>query len=209
MVEITSIKKRVLGPENRKRTVWVLNYHDKEGKEKRKTFKHRCDAEAFTEILRVFGDGTVFIDDDKLDYAISQRDYYGEVAKPLTIRAIIHLIEKFIHTTTRLSDSERAFFTTLASDADCEGRNLIIEDRFLRAAIEGGKTLKTYSYHVPDSDYGGWIGLHRFFGMYVVNTTEYGEGQEDFGPFANIKDGKAVFDAAIALGVPPDAKRVR
>jgi hypothetical protein len=32
---------------------------------------------------------------------------------------------------------------------------------------------------------------------------------KSFGPFANIKDGKAVFDAAIAWSVPPDAKRVR
>jgi hypothetical protein len=81
----------------------------------------------------------------------------------------------------------------------------------LQAAIEGGKELKTYSYRIPDTeeDFGGWIGLHRFFGMYVVNTTQYGEGQEDYGPFANIKDGKAVFDAAIGWSVPPDAKRVR
>jgi hypothetical protein len=80
----------------------------------------------------------------------------------------------------------------------------------LSAAIEGGKTLKTYKYRIPgEEDFGGWIGLHRFFGMYVVNTTQYGEGQEDLGPFANIKDGKAVFDAAIGWTVPSDVKRVR
>jgi hypothetical protein len=200
VVEATSIRRRVWGPKNRKRTAWVLNYDDQEGKGRRKTFKHRRNAEAFAEILRLLGDGSAFVDDDKLDYAIHQRDYYDEDAKPLTVRAIIRLIGKFVRTATRLSDAERAFFTTLVSDPDREGRDLIIEDRFLRAAIEGGKELKTYSYRIPDTeeDFGGWIGLYRFFGMYVVNTTQYGEGQEDFGPFANIKDGKAVFDAAIA-----------
>jgi hypothetical protein len=158
----------------------------------------------------MLGDGNAFVDDEKLDYAIHQPDYYNEFAKPLTVRAIIHLIGKFVRTTTRLSDAERAFFTIFASDADHMGRDLIIEDRFLCAAIEGGKTLKTYANRIPGGeDLGGWIGLHRFFGMYVVNTTEYGEGQEEYGPFANIKDGKAVFDAAIGWSVPPDAKRVR
>ena len=180
MVEATSIRKRVWGPKNRKRTAWILNYQDREGKGQRKTFKHRRDAEAFAETLRMLGHGSAFVDDEKLDYAIHQSDYYNQFAKPLTVRAIIHLIGKFVRTTTRLSDAERAFFTILASDADREGRDLIVEDRFLRAAIEGGKELKTYSYRIPDTeeDFGGWIGLHRFFGMYVVNTTQYGEGQE-------------------------------
>src|SRR5262249_14639576 len=162
----------------------------------------------FAETLRVLGDGSAFVDDDKLDYTIHQRDYYDQFAKPLTVRAIIQLIGKFVRTTTRLSDAERAFFTDFARAG--EGRDLIIEDRFLRAAIEGGKEIKTYSYRIPgEEDFGGWIGLHRFFGMYVVNDTQYGEGQEDYGPFANIKDGKAAFDAAVGGSVPPDAKRVR
>ena len=45
----------------------------------------------------------------------------------------------------------------------------------------------------------GWVGLHRFFGMYVVNCTQYGEGQDDYGPFAKQKDAIAVFDAAISF----------
>ena len=208
MIEATSIRKRVWGLKNRKRTAWVLNYDDQEGKGRRKTFKHRRDAEAFAETLRLLGDGSAFVDDGKLDYAIHQPDYYNEFAKPLTVRAIIHLIGKFVRTTTRLSDSERAFLASFVAASD---RGTFIEDRVLSAAIEGGKELKTYSYRIPDTeeDFGGWIGLHRFFGMYVVNTTQYGEGQENFGPFANIKDGKAVFDAAIGWTVPPDAKRVR
>jgi hypothetical protein len=206
VIEPTSIRKRVWGPKNRKRTAWVLNYHDQEGKGRRKTFKHRRDAEAFAETLRVLGDGSAFVDDDKLDYTIHQPEDYNQFAKPLTVRAIIHLIGKFVRTTTRLSDAERAFFTDFASGED---RDIAIEDSFLAAAVEGGKELKTYSYRIPDTDFGGWIGLHRFFGMYVVNTTQYGEGQEDYGPFANIKDGKAVFDAAVGGSVPPDAKRVR
>jgi hypothetical protein len=206
VIEAPPIRKRVLGPKNRKRTAWVLNYDDQEGKGRRKTFKHRRDAEAFAETLRLLGGGA-FVDDDKLDYTIHQRDYYDQAAKPLTVRAIIHLIGKFVRTTTRLSDAERAFFTDFARAG--EDRDIAIEDRFLRAAIEGGKTLKTYEHRVPGEDVGGWIGLYRFFGMYVVNNTQYGEGQENFGPFANIKDGKAVFDAAIGWGVPPDAKRAR
>src|SRR5262249_28737591 len=65
------------------------------------------------------------------------------------------------------------------------------------------------SYRIPDTDFGGWIGLHRFFGMYVVNHTEYGEGQDDFGPFANIKDGRAVFDAAIAVPIRANSSSER
>ena len=44
MIEVKPIRKRVRGPKNRKRTAWVLNYHDQEGKEQRKTFKHRRSA---------------------------------------------------------------------------------------------------------------------------------------------------------------------
>jgi len=209
-MEATSIRKRVWGPKNRKRTVWVLNYHDQEGKGRRKTFKHRRDAKAFAETLQLLGDGSAFVDDDKLDYTIHQRDYYDKydkVAKPLTVRAIIHLIGKFVRTATRLRDAERTYLASFAAASD---RGTFIEDRFLRAAIEGGKEIKTYSYRIPgEEDFGGWIGLHRFFGMYVVNNTQYGEGQEDYGPFANIKDGKSVFDATIGWSVPPDAKRVR
>jgi hypothetical protein len=158
----------------------------------------------------MLGDGNAFVDDEKLDYAIHQPDYYNQFAKPLTVRAIIQLIGKFVRTATRLSDAEQTFFIKFASDTGREDPGLFVEDRFLRAAIEGGKELKTYSYSIPDTEgFGGWIGLHRFFGMYVVNTTQHGEGQEDLGPFANIKDGKAVFDAAIGWSVPPDAKRVR
>ena len=207
MMETTPIRKRVCGPKNKKRTAWVLNYHDQEGKGRRKTFKHKRDVEAFAETLRVLGDGSAFVDDEKLDYAIHQPDYYDQVAKPLTVRAVIHLIGKFVRTTTRLSDAERAFFTDFARAS--EDRDIAIEDGFLQAAIEDGKTLKTYEHRVPGEDVGGWIGLHRFFGMYVVNTTQYGEGHEYLGPFANIKEGKAVFDAAIGWTVPSDAKRVR
>ena len=108
--------------------------------------------------------------------------------------------------TKPLSEAEAAFLAQFAAQND---RGTFIEDTFLRAAIEGGETIKTYTCRGPDANEDedkdgeedndtGWVGLHRFFGMYVINCTQYGEGQDDYGPFAKKKDAEAVFDAAIA-----------
>jgi hypothetical protein len=205
-----SIRKRTVGPKNGKRKAWVLDYYDQAGKRRHKSFKRKRDAEEFAKTTRLLGEGNAFADGDQSDYTIHQGRLYGLTPEtPLTVRAIVHRIGRIWRANT--------FLTDFASEADPNGRALFIEDRFLGDAIEGGKTLETYTYRMPDVDEdagwvdedAGWVGLHRFFGMYVVNSTQYGEGQDDFGPFANIKDGKAVFDAVISLYVPPDAKRVR
>jgi hypothetical protein len=148
-------------------------------------------------MARVLSEGSVFVDDDQLNYTIHQERLYGQNAQPLTVRAIIHLMGKAWRSTKPLSDAETAFLTDFAAASD---RGTFIEDRFLRAAIEGGNTLKSYTSRAADADEdAGWVGLHRFLGMYVVNWTQYGEGQDDYGPFAKQKDAKAVFDAALAF----------
>ena len=70
----------------------------------------------------------------------------------------------------------------------------------------------TYRYRIESEDirdkdiWGGWVGLHRFFGMYVVNFTQYGEGQDEYGPFANKKDGLDMFGAVVAVRTCPFRK---
>jgi hypothetical protein len=88
----------------------------------------------------------------------------------------------------------------LTNFAAASDRGAFIEDSFLRATVEGGRTLKTYTYRIPDVDEdAGWVGSHRFFGMYVINHTQYGEGQDDYGPFAKQKDTNAAFAAIVAF----------
>ena len=160
----------------------------------------RLDAEAFAETIRVLGEGNAFVDDDELDFAIHQGRLYfvvGKPPEPLTVRAIIQLMGKIWRTSTALSAPEWAFLVDFAAAVD---RGAFMQDRFLQAAVEGGETLKTYTHRDADADEdAGWFGLHRFFGMYVVNWTQYGEGQDEYGPFAKKKDAKAVFDNKIAL----------
>ena len=69
---------------------------------------------------------------------------------------------------------------------------------FLRGALEHGRTLKTYEDRDADNEVAGWVGLHRFFEMYVVNWTQYGEAQDLYGPFAKEKDAEDFFDHAVA-----------
>jgi hypothetical protein len=194
-----SIRKRIWGPENKNRKAWVLDYYDHAGKRRCKTFKRRRDAEAFAETTRVLTEGSAFLNDDRLDITIHQgRLWYGRIPKPLTIRAIIYLIGKIWRANTRLSDAERTFLIDFAGASE---RGLFIEDSFFGAAIDGGKTIKTYSYRLPEANEdAGWVGLHRFFGMYVVNHSQYGEGQDEFGPFAKQKDGNAAFSAVVRFG---------
>jgi hypothetical protein len=88
-----------------------------------------------------------------------------------------------------------------------------IEDSFLQAALEDGTTLKTFTTYADNEreeddadkerEASGWYGLHRFFGMYVVNSTQYGEGQDLYGPFAKKTDAEAVLDAAVEFETMP------
>jgi hypothetical protein len=135
------------------------------------------------------------IHDDELEYVIHQPDLYGRQAHPLTVRAIINHLAK---RRAKLSDNERAF---LADFSAAEDRGLFIEDRFLRAAIEGGETVREENYQL-DGEPGGRFGISRFFGLYVIHVIQYGEGQEDYGPFGERKEAEAVFDAVVALNTP-------
>ena len=159
-------------------------------------------ASAFTKLRRQLREANAFEDDDQLDFAIHQDRLYGRTPEPLTVRAIIRQMEKVCRTTNTVSNAERKFLAEFAAASD---RGAFIEDCFLRAAVEGGNTLKTYTHRREDVDEDhvdeetGWVGLHRFFGMYVVNCTRYGEGQDDYGPFARRKDAKTAFDVAISF----------
>ena len=107
------------------------------------------------------------VDDDN-DFIIHQKRLYGQTAEQLTVRAIIDLIGR-INLTATLSDPERAFLVDFAAASD---PGAFIEDRFLHAAVEGGKTLKTYIHrHADEEEDAGWFGLHRFFGMYTPFTS--------------------------------------
>jgi len=199
VLRAVSIRKRVWGPANRRRKAWVLDYYDQAGKRRRKGFKQKRDAEAFAATKRILSEGRAFVDDDQLNYTIHQERLYGQTAEPLPVRAIIHLIGKALRSIKPLSDAEATFLNDFAAASD---RGTFIEDRFLNAAVEGGNTLKSYTCRAANADEAedaGWVGLHRFFGMYVVNCTQYGEGQDEYGPFAKQKDAKAVFDAALAF----------
>jgi hypothetical protein len=74
---------------------------------------------------------------------------YGQTAEPLTVRAIIHRIEKkWRSSTAKLTHAERAFLASFAGFAAAKDRGLFIQDSFLQAAIEGGRTLKTHTTYI-------------------------------------------------------------
>jgi len=141
-------------------------------------------------------------DDDELNFTIHQRSLYGQTVKPLTVRAIIDHITKRQRGAATLSDAERSFLADFGADKD---PGAFIEDAFLQAAINGGKTLREESYRLggEQDEEGGWFGIHRFLGLYVVNSTQYGEGQELFGPFAKRKEANAIFVTVVVLVTPP------
>jgi hypothetical protein len=188
------IKKRLWGPTNRKRETWVLDYYDQAGKLRHKGFKNRRDAKSFSEKMQVrIGELSTVVDKDELNFTMHQGRL--EIPEALTIRAIIQIIGEVWRTTATLSDGECAFLSAFAA---AEDRGALIEECFFSSALDCGKELKSYSYRREGNDEDdGWVGLHRFFGMYVVNWTEYGEGQEEYGPFAKEGDALAVFDAAV------------
>jgi hypothetical protein len=123
----------------------------------------------------------------------------GRHYQPLTIRAIINHLTK--QQTTEMSDNERAFLADFSGEEDQGG---FIDDRFLHAAIEDGERVREEGYRLggEHDEPGGWFGLSRFFGLYVVNWTQYGEGQENYGPFSQREEAEAVFQAAVALNTP-------
>lgn len=142
-------------------------------------------------------------DNDELNFTVHQRLLYGQTVKPLTVRAIIdHIRIRRQRGAAALSDAERSF---LADFGTAEDPGAFIEDAFLEAAINDGKTLREESYRLggeQDEEW-GWFGIHRFLGLYVVNSTQYGEGQDSFGPFAKRKEADTVFDIAVSLDTPP------
>jgi len=140
-------------------------------------------------------------DDDELNFTIDQRSLYGQTVKPLTVRAIIDHITPQRGAAT-LSDAERNFLVNFGA---AEDPGLFIEDDFLDAAINDGKALREESYRLggEQDEVGGWFGIHRFLGLYVVNSTQYGEGQDLFGPFAKRKEADTIFDTVVGLDTPP------
>jgi len=196
-----SIRKRVSGSETNTREVWVLEYYDQVGKRRRKTFQSKSGAEHFAEATEVLNDGSVFLVDGELDYTVDRtaREYGGSVARrlpeSLTVRSIIARLGKVWRENTRLSEAERTFLYEFATDTD---RETFIDDRFLEAAVEGGKRLETYRYGGRSSDEGGRVGLRQFFGTYVVNVELFGEYNRYFGPFAERKDADDAFSKICA-----------
>jgi hypothetical protein len=143
-------------------------------------------------------------DDDELNFTIYQRlpSLNGQTVKPLTVRAIMDHITRRQRAAAALSDAERGFLADLAA---AEDPGVFIEDSFLQAAVEDGKRLREESYRLggEQDEEGGWFGIHRFLGLYVVNSTQYGEGQDLYGPFAKRKEANAIFDLAVDLNTPP------
>jgi hypothetical protein len=143
------------------------------------------------------------MNDDELNFTIHQRSLYeyGQTVKPLTVRAIIdHLTRR--RGAATLSDAERSFLGNFGANED---PGAFIENEFLQAAINDGNTLREESYRLggEQDEEGGWFGIHRFLGLYVVNSTQYGEGQDLFGPFAKRKEANSVFDVVVSLDTPP------
>ena len=143
--------------------------------------------------------------DDELNFTIHQRrlpSLSGRTPTPLTVRAIIDHITIRQRGAATLSDAERSF---LADFGVADDPGAFIEDKFLRAAINDGKTLHKESYRLggEQDEEGGWFGIHRFLGLYVINFTQYGEGEDEFGPFAKRKEANAFFYTLVAFDTPP------
>jgi hypothetical protein len=96
---VMPIRKRVWGPANRKRDTWVLDYYDQAGKLRHKAFKNRRDANFFLEKTQArIGQLNTVVNEDELNYTIHQRRLYGQTAEPLTVKAIIQIINKMWRT---------------------------------------------------------------------------------------------------------------
>lgn len=139
------------------------------------------------------------IQKDDLEYVIHQSlpDLSkGRRHHPMTVRSIINRLAR--KKASKLTDKERTF---LADFSAAEDQGAFIEDTFMSAAIDAGKTVRTRSFEVGGEP-GGWFGISRFFGLYVINYTQYGEGQDDIGPFGTRKEADAAFADVVALNMP-------
>jgi hypothetical protein len=96
----------------------------------------------------------------------------------------------------------QAFLTDFASSTrfqETKYLEMLIEDSFFSAAVEVGEELESYSDRIADEDDPDQerdlsrFSLHRFFGMHVVHWTQYGEGEDNYGPFANGSEAKAIY----------------
>ena len=86
-------------------------------------------------------------DDDELNFTIHQPSLYGQtVIKPLTVRAIIDHITKRQRGARTPSDAERSFLAKFGAAKDDPGG--FIENSFLDAAFDGGKTIREESFQL-------------------------------------------------------------
>ena len=108
----------------------------------------------------------------------------GRKVTPLTVSAIVDHIKNRRSAVSKWSKSERAY---VADFTAAEDPGAFIENSFLDAAMNDGETLREEGYGSTreeaeepeeDSEEGEWHGIHRFLDLYVVNYTQYGEGQE-------------------------------
>ena len=133
-----------------------------------------------------------------LDYIIHQdlpRTSKGE-HRPMTVGAIIQHLAR--QKADKITDKERAYLRAFYAAKNQAG---FIED-FLSIAVGDGRTLRAKSFKVGGED-GGWFGINRFFGLYVVVFSQYGEGQDGAWAFPSRKDADAVFGLVMMLNTPP------
>jgi len=134
--------------------------------------------------------------DDVLEYVIHQSQISLGRHQPLTVRAIINHLSR--QKAAKLSDKERAYLTDFSADED---QGALIDETFLDSAMELGKEVRSKRFQY-NGEAAGWFGIHRFLGLYVINHTQYGEGQEMYGPFGTRKEADEAFSCVVALNTP-------
>ena len=97
-----------------------------------------------------------------------------------------------------MTDNERAYLRAFSAAKEQAG---FIEDQFLSIAVGDGRTLRSKTFKVGGEE-GGWFGINRFFGLYVVSFSQYGEGETQFGPFRTRSEANAVFGDVVAMNTP-------
>lgn len=141
-------------------------------------------------------------DDDDLDRTIHDNleyeflDSSRQLPPALTLRQIVNHVE-LTKQSLDLSKKEKSFALKLSKSKD---PTEFLENNFFDSAIEDGTEVRNESY--GEEGEGGWLGIHRFLGMYVINVTQYGEGEDRFGPFTSKEHAEKVFRRAIASNIP-------
>ena len=137
--------------------------------------------------------------DDELAYVIHQSlpPLRGRRFQPLTVRAIINRLARI--KTKKMSPEERDFLHEFLAAAENQGA--FVEDSFLETAINTGKRVREEEYAL-DGEPRAWFGISSFFGLYVINWTQFGEGQENYGPYVTRKEAEAVFNSLVFLNKP-------